>query len=641
MNDDAVQILLIEDETAHAELVERAFELQGDRARLNIVRSLAEARAYLERQISPPDLIIADWRLPDGESLELLASASGSRAIPIIIMTSHGNERVAVDAMKFGALDYVVKSDITLLEMPHIATRALRQWRDIVERQRAEEALRESEARYRLITENANDMIALLDQQGAILYISPSVWSLLGYEPAELLGAFLFDLIHPDDLGRVREHWTQLDVRRTQIAYRVRHRNGSWRWFDAQGVLIERDGEQYIVLVGRDITERRQLEARLIQVQKLDAIGQLAGGLAHDFNNLLVIISGCAELASVGSRPDDPVQYELDEILKATQRAASLTRQLLTFARRQISEPKPLNLNDLIRDLDRMLRRLIREDITLVSALAPDLWPVHIDPGQFEQVIVNLAVNARDAMPQGGQLTIATANIVLDRASASPGTSVLPGSYVLLSVADTGVGMSEEIQRHVFEPFFTTKGPGQGTGLGLATCYGIVKQHSGTIYLSSEVGRGTTVYIYLPRAQNAPTISRIQPEAEPLPRGTETVLLVEDDAAVRALLGRVLRAQGYAVLEAEHGLDALDIATRPGVGSIDLLLTDMIVPHMNGYELAERLRLNFPRIRLLFMSGYVDKAAALNEQPRHSAAFIQKPFTATALVHKVRQALDG
>jgi PAS domain S-box-containing protein len=641
MSDDAVQILLIEDDAAHAELIERAFELHTDRARLNFVRSLAEARAYLERQISPPDLIIADWRLPDGESLELLASASGTGTIPIVIMTSHGNERVAVDAMKFGALDYVVKSDITLLEMPHIATRALRQWRDIVERKRAEEALRESEARYRLITENANDMIGLLDQHGTFLYISPSVWSLLGYKPSELLGALLFDLIHPDDLGRVREHWTQLDLRRTQIAYRVRHCNGSWRWFDAQAALIERDQQPYMVMVGRDITERRQLEAQLIQVQKLDAIGQLAGGLAHDFNNLLVVISGCAELASVGSPPDDPVQHELDEILKATQRAASLTRQLLTFARRQIGEPKPLNLNNLIRDLDRMLRRLIREDITLASALAPDLWFVHIDPGQLEQVVVNLVVNARDAMPQGGRLTIATANIVLDRASVSPGASVLPGSYVLLSVADTGVGMSEEIQRHAFEPFFTTKGPGQGTGLGLATCYGIVKQHGGTIYLSSEVGRGTTVYIYLPQVQHTPSVPRIQQEAEPLPRGTETILLVEDDAAVRALLGRVLRAQGYAVLEAEHGLDALDIAVRRGVGSIDLLLTDMVVPHMDGHELAERLRLNFPRIRLLFMSGYVDKAAASTEQPQHNAAFIQKPFTATALVHKVRQALDG
>jgi PAS domain S-box-containing protein len=641
MNDNAVHILLIEDEIAHAELVERAFELHGDHFQLSMMRSLAEARAYLERQISLPDLIIADWRLPDGESLELLASAPGSRAIPIIIMTSQGNERVAVEAMKIGALDYVVKSETTLLEMPHIATRALRQWQDVVERKRAEEALRESEARYRLITENANDLIGLLDQQGAILYFSPSVRSLLGYEPSELLGTLVFDLIHPDDLGQVREHWTKLDLRRIQIIYRVRHNDGSWRWFDAQGALIEREREHYIVLVGRDITERRQLEAQLLQVQKLDAIGQLAGGVAHDFNNLLVVISGCAELASAGASPDDPVQQELNEILKATQRAASLTRQLLTFARRQISEPKPLNLNDLIRELDRMLRRLIREDITLVSALAPDLWHVCVDPGQLEQVIINLAVNARDAMPRGGRLTITTANIVLDRAPASPDVSVLPGSYVLLSVADTGVGMSEEIQRHAFEPFFTTKEPGQGAGLGLATCYGIVKQHDGAIYLSSETGRGTTVSIYLPRVQHTPALPRTQPAVEPLPRGTETVLLVEDDPAVRALLGRILRTQGYAVLEAEHGLVALDIATHPSVRSIDLLLTDMIVPHINGYELAERLRLNFPHIRLLFMSGYSDKAAASNERPEHSAAFIQKPFTATALAHKVRQVLDG
>ena len=518
MNDDAVHILLVEDEMAHAELIERAFELQGDRVRLSVARSLDEARAYLRQSLSLPDLVIADWRLPDGEGLELLGPVSELQAIPIVIMTSHGNERVAVEAMKVGALDYVVKSEMTLLEMPHIATRALRQWQNIVERKRAETALRESETRYRLITENANDLISLLDQDGKILYLSPSIGSLLGYEPDDLLGTSTFDLIHPEDLEPVRERWNQLGLQgRMQIIYRVRHSNRSWRWFDTQGAITEQEGGCYCVIVSRDITERRQLEAQLFQMQKLEAIGQLASSVAHDFNNLLVVISSCAELVGAALASDNPAQHDLNEIQRAAQRATGLTRQLLTFARRQASEPMPLNLNELIRELDRMLHRLIREDIHLVSDLAPELWPIWADPGQIEQVIVNLAVNARDAMPQGGRLTITTANIVLDATTTAPSVALTSGSYVLLSVADNGVGMSEEVQRHAFEPFFTTKGPGQGTGLGLATCYGIVKQHNGSLGLSSEVGQGTTVYVYLPCAQEAAAIPQRQPEAQLLP----------------------------------------------------------------------------------------------------------------------------
>jgi PAS domain S-box-containing protein len=499
MSDSAVHILLVEDEAAHAELVLRAFELHTGNVEISVVRSLAEARAHLQKS-APPALIIADWRLPDGEGLELLAAA----AIPIVIMTSHGNERVAVEAMRTGALDYVVKTETSLLEMPHIAARALRQWHNTIERERAEEALRESESRYRLITEHANDLISLLDQQGVFLYLSPSVQHLLDYQPADLLGTLVFDLIHPEDLDQVRERWAQLDVRRrAQMIYRIRHRNGEWRWFDAQGSLTEREAGYYAVLVSRDITERRVLEAQLFQAQKLEAIGQLAGSLAHDFNNMLVVISGCAELATAELEPDNPARHELSEILRAATRATGLTRQLLTFARRQFSAPEPLQLNDLIAELDRMLRRLFRENISLVSSLAPDLWTIWADRGQIEQVLVNLTVNARDAMPNGGHLAITTANVAIDGMAGDSNLGLAPGSYVLLSLADSGVGMTEEVQRHAFEPFFTTKAPGQGTGLGLATCYGIVRQHGGSIHLSSQSGQGTTVSVYLPRTPDS------------------------------------------------------------------------------------------------------------------------------------------
>ena len=268
--------------------------------------------------------------------------------------------------------------------------------------------------------------------------------------------------------------------------------------------------------------------------------------------------------------------------------------------------PNLLNLNDLIRDLDRMLRRLFREDIVLVNTLAPDLWHIWADRGQIEQIIVNLTVNARDAMPQGGRLTITTANIVLGQADIAPNIGLAPGQYVLLLIADTGIGMDEEIQRHAFEPFFTTKGPGYGTGLGLATCYGIVKQHGGSISLSSQVGQGSTVGVYLPRDQDATPTRQLQPAVEPLPRGSETVLLVEDDAAVRSLIGRTLRAQGYAVLEAEHSLDALELAIHHAAAPIGLLLTDMVLPHISGHDLAKRLQDRFPDARILFTSGYAE-----------------------------------
>jgi PAS domain S-box-containing protein len=641
MSNAAVHILLVEDEAAHAELVARAFELHASDVRLSVVRSLAEARAYLMWQPIPPSLIIADWRLPDGEGLELLTAYPEPRAVPIVIMTSHGNERVAVEAMRVGALDYIVKSETTLLEMPQIVARALRHWQQIVERRRAEEALRESEARYRLITENANDIISLLNQAGAILYLSPSAQLLLGYLPAELLGSSIFDLIHPEDLEQVRARWAQLDLRqRVQLTYRVRHRNGTWRWLDAQGSLIEQQGGRYAVMVSRDITERRELEAQLFQAQKLEAIGQLAGGLAHDFNNLLVVISGCAELASADLPATASAQIELSEIQKAAQRAAGLTRQLLTFARRQISQPEPLNLNNLIRELDRMLQRLFREDIALVSDLSPDLWRIWADHGQIEQIIVNLTVNARDAMPQGGRLTITTANVELGPADTASNPALTPGQYVQLAIADTGVGMNAEVRSHAFEPFFTTKGPGYGTGLGLATCYGIVQQHGGSIHLASEPGQGTTVCVYLPRDQESLAIPQVLPAVEPLPRGSETVLLVEDDAAVRALLGRTLRAQGYVVLEAAHGLDALDLATHHSAAPIGLLLTDMVLPHISGHDLAARLHTRFPNARILFTSGYTEKAVSANDRQEPSIAFIQKPFTAAALMRKVRQVLD-
>jgi two-component system cell cycle sensor histidine kinase/response regulator CckA len=313
---------------------------------------------------------------------------------------------------------------------------------------------------------------------------------------------------------------------------------------------------------------------------------------------------------------------------------------LLTFARRQVSALQILNVNDLILEIDRLLRRLIREDIILHTSSAPDLWPVQADPGQIEQVLMNLAINARDAMPQGGKLTIESSNVVLDQEYARTRPTVVPGPYVLLAVTDTGTGMTAEVLQHAFEPFFTTKEPGQGTGLGLATCYGIIKQHGGSTELYSEVGRGTSVKVYLPRATGATVAPIAWRESNQIPRGTETVLLVEDEPAVRDLAARMLRRQGYTVLEAGNGIEALDIVRRYTGAPIGLLLTDTIMPKLGGYELAEQMRQRLPGIRVLFMSGYAANAVVQNGLLDLCVSFIQKPFTLSALAHSVRALLD-
>jgi signal transduction histidine kinase/ActR/RegA family two-component response regulator len=397
---------------------------------------------------------------------------------------------------------------------------------------------------------------------------------------------------------------------------------------------------QVIGLVGmsRDITERKRLESQFLQAQKMDSIGRLAGGVAHDFNNLLTVITGYVELARDMLTPDNPLHSDLEAIGDAADRAAALTRQLLAFARKQILDPQILNLNDLVLNLDKLLRRLIGEDIELATLPMPDLWPVKADANQIEQILINLAINARDAMPGGGKLTIETANSSLDEAYARHHMSVSPGFYVMLAVSDTGVGMPPEMQAQVFEPFFTTKQAGKGTGLGLATCYGIVKQHGGHIWVYSEVGQGTTFKVYLPRTTEVTDAQQTYETQEILLAGNETVLLVEDEVALRQLAVRVLRQLGYTVLEATDGADALRVAGEYS-GAIDLLLTDVVMPQLGGAALAERLRETHPRLKVLFMSGYTDHTIIRHSLLEPGVTFLQKPFAPELLARKVREAL--
>jgi signal transduction histidine kinase len=386
---------------------------------------------------------------------------------------------------------------------------------------------------------------------------------------------------------------------------------------------------------------RRQLEEQYYQAQKMEAVGRLTAGVAHDFNNLLTAINGFAELIQAQLRPDDPVQEMAAAVLRSGQRAASLVRQLLAFSRKQIIQPQVLNLNTIVVELDKMLQRVIGEDIDLKIRLAPELWPVKVDPAQMEQVILNLVVNARDAMPTGGQLTIETANVVIDDNYVADHLDSQPGKYVLLTISDTGFGMSPEVKAHIFEPFFTTKERGHGTGLGLATVFGIVKQSGGNIWVYSEEGMGATFKIYLPAVEEKITRPSALLEAGPeLPVGSETILLVEDDMGVRELLRRVLPKLGYTLLEAGSGQEALRLlADYPD--PVHLLLTDVVMPGISGKTLAEEVSRARPDLKTLFMSGYTDEAIVQHGVSDAEVAYLQKPFSLMALAAKIRSVLDN
>ncbi len=388
-----------------------------------------------------------------------------------------------------------------------------------------------------------------------------------------------------------------------------------------------------------DIIERKQLEERLLHSQKMEAVGRLAGGISHDFNNLLTVITGYSDLAIKWLQTEDPLRHHIEEIRKASDRATRLTSHLLAFSRKQILQPQALDLNAIVADMEKMLRRLIGEDIELRTALDPEPGSIKADPAQIEQVIMNLAVNARDAMPQGGKLTIETAKVFLDNQYATQHFTVAPGLYLMLAVSDTGTGMNEETQSRIFEPFFTTKDIGKGTGLGLSTVYGIIKQSGGNIWVYSEVGRGTTFKMYLPLIAEDAQVYRRSAESEEAMAGTETILLVEDDETVRNLVSEVLQNYGHEVLEAANGGSALLICERHE-RPIHLLLTDVIMPEMSGSELATRLARLRPEMKSLYMSGYTDDAIVNHGVLEADTPFIQKPFTPMALARKVREVLD-
>ena len=637
-----LRILLVEDAEDDADLMLRELHRAGVRcvsARVQTEVELIEALySFL------PDVVLSDHSLPQFTALEALHTIQRARpGTPVIIVTGSLDEETAAEYIKAGAADYIVKHRLHRLGPAVGRAMTLRQAQR--EAAVAADSQLRSERRFRKLVEYSSDVITLLDGTGTVLYSTQSLKPTLGYGPGEMVGHSVFELVHPDDRPAAERLFRGVaqDASITSRAdVRVRHKEGSWRDLEVAVTNHLDDPDVRAMVVNyQDVTDRKRLQQQFFQAQKMEAVGRLAGGVAHDFNNLLTAILGSTDLLLETLPVDHPGRDEGAEIRKAALRAADLTRQLLAFSRQQVLAPRVLDLNDLVANLHKMLRRLIGEDVDLRTTLATELGAVRADPGQLEQVIVNLAVNARDAMPNGGKLTIETAKVDVGegKGDAAAVPVVESGPYVMLVVSDTGTGMDAETKARMFEPFFTTKPKGQGTGLGLATVYGIVKQSGGYVWVDSEPGHGTTFKIYLPRVNADVDPQSASPDIRRL-NGSETVLLVEDQDQVRELTKRLLEVRGYRVLVAASGPEALRLA-EGHAGHIHLLVTDVVMPGMSGREVGLLLAPTHRDMRVLYLSGYPDPAVVDQGVLAPGTPFLQKPFTSEALARKVREVLDG
>lgn len=789
MSKTPAQVLYVHALDAHAEELSDALTSEQDAPKVTVAHDLEQARARIAE--CAPDLVITDCVLPDGKGVELLPADGDGPCFPVVVMVDRGQEQAGAEAVEAGALDCVSKSGFAPADVPRLADRALRQWRHILARQRAEDALTQAERRFDSIVKSLPDIIYRLDREGKITFISDAVKQ-YGYSPADLVGKSMFEIVHPQDMDKARyrvnerrtggrrtmafevrlltkdlqsvplevhstsgedgrtflleaEGLYATDEPRTQSflgtqgiardisdrksaeealreseenlsitlnsigdaviatdvrgqitrmnpvaeeltgwpsaeamgrdhtdVFRLIHaetrepadspvtnalRSGSVVELAADTSLVTKDGtERRIadsaapirdrtgevvggVLVFRDVSEQYRLEERLRQALKMESIGRLAGGVAHDFNNLLSPIIGYADMVLEQLHKEDPLYSNIQVIRDAGQSAAKLTEQLLAFSRKQVLQVRVLNLTEVVIGLQRMLPRLIGEHIELENSLAPSLGCVKADRSQIQQILLNLAANARDAMPDGGKLVIKTENVVLDEAYARMHEGARPGPYVLLAISDTGQGMDARTLNHIFEPFFTTKARGKGVGLGLATVYGIVKQHEGYIWVESRPGQGTTFQIYLPRLEGEAKDEEEQPLPGEAAGGTETIMVVEDDKLVRKLACDILESSGYTVIEAHSPEEALRISERHK-GHIDLLLTDVIMPQLSGRQLHEMLAPLRPDMKVLYMSGYPDDLIAHHGVLHSGINFLQKPFSYDLLSRRIRETLD-
>jgi len=637
-------ILLIEDNPDHRMLECRALQALGDGTRIVAVDTALEGLAALEYEEF--ELVIADYRMPGMDGLQLVHLLNERHVdVPVVIVTGLGDERVAARALGEGAYDYVIKESGYLTLLPSIAERAITAFRTQHQLDEARKELADSEERYRELVHGVDAIVWEADPvTWEFTFVSQRAEVILGYPVDMWLNdpGFYLNLVHPDDREEVVNYCRSAKAeRRDQVfEFRAIASDGRIVWLSNLVRVIGND-EKITRFQGLmvDITERLRMEQDLLNAQKLESVGLLAGGIAHDFNNVLTVIRGYGQLVLEELKDDNPSRADVERIQQAAEQASSLTQQLLAFSRRQILQPKILDLNAVLGGLEPMLRRIIREDIDINLRLRPDLARTKADRGQIEQVVMNLAVNARDAMPNGGKLVIETATVELDEACTRRHIGVTPGNYVMLAVSDTGCGMSSNIQARIFEPFFTTKEPGKGTGLGLSTVYGIVKQSGGDIWVYSEAGKGTTFKIYLPSIEAAADQNPLGRTQASTLTGTETLLLVEDDKGLRELACRILNRCGYNVLSTGNAEEATDLCSLQG-GSISLLLTDIVMPGTNGLDLSRRLTALHPDIKTLYMSGYTSETIPHDDASNQRTAFLQKPFTEEMLTRSVREILD-
>ncbi|HEY3771290.1 MAG TPA: response regulator [Candidatus Angelobacter sp.] len=632
-----IAILLLEDDPLDAELCLRKLESSGLSFTVKGIGSADEFKH--EIATSKYDIVLGDYRMPNWTGLEAVRwlRASG-HSIPFILLTGTLGDELAVECIKEGANDYVLKDKMERL--PFALLRAVEEARMRAERDQTEHELRQTEQQYASIVRGAPYGIYRSDESGRILMANPALISMLGYESeTEFLklnietDIYLNSKDRADVLKQVKE---QKNIPLPDV---------KWRRKDSQVIIVRLEGRRfdtssdgkplYEIFV-QDITERRVLEQQFQQAQKMEAIGRLAGGVAHDFNNLLMIIRGCAELLDHHKADPQRIGGYIKQINDATSIAASVVQQLMAFSRKQVPEKRALDFNAVLRDLRKMLPRLLGEDIQIIFTPGPTLERVAADRAQIEQILLNLAVNARDAMPEGGKLVLATSNVLLNAPQLEPGGIELPaGNYVLLSVTDTGTGMEHEVKSHIFEPFFTTKERGKGTGLGLATVYGIVKENNGFIAVDSELGSGTEFKIYFPVDTMAKeTAAAAAKSALPVPGGSETILLVEDEAALREITCEYLQSRGYKVLSASGGMQALEIC-RVHEAPIDILMTDIIMPGIQGPELVKAALDMRPQMHVIYVSGYTDRGLEIANK-ENNAILLQKPYSLADLGHTIR-----